>query len=365
MNSFLPLAAENAIFARLALRQADFSLDVDLCLPALGVTALFGPSGAGKTTLLRCLAGLNRAAGHLRVKGECWQDDAAGVFLPAHRRPLGMVFQDARLFRHLTVRGNLEYGWRRLPAAQRPLLSPIIDLLGLQPLLPRLPADLSGGEAQRVAIGRALAVAPQLLLLDEPLAALDLAKKREILPYLEALRDTLKLPLVYVSHAGDEVARLADQVVMLKDGRVLCAGDVNATLARVDLTLPVGEDLGVVLQGRVAARDESWGLAQAAFTGGALWLRDEGLALGQSLRVRVLARDVSLALSEASGSSILNCLPAVVEELLPDIHPAQLLVRVKIGEAPLLARITRKSAALLQLAPGQPVWAQIKAAALL
>jgi molybdate transport system ATP-binding protein len=355
----------HTIKARFRLAYPDFSLDVDLELPGRGVTALFGPSGSGKTTLLRLIAGLARTAdGYLCMRGEVWQDGAN--FLPTHRRPLGYVFQEASLFPHLSARGNLDYGMKRAEAClDRAAFDHVIDLLGIGGLLDRRPHQLSGGERQRVAIARALALKPRLLLMDEPLAALDLARKQEILPYLERLHDELDIPVLYVSHAPDEVARLADHIVVLEAGRALAQGPLRDTLARVDLPIKLGEDAGVVLDTVVEERDPDWHLAHVRFAGGGIWVRDGGHAIGQAVRVRILARDVSLALARHTGTSILNILPAVVVEIAPDAHPAQALVRLDMGGSPLLARLTRRSAAALGLAPGQSVYAQVKAVALL
>ena len=352
------------IHARFNLGFKDFSLNVDLEMPGRGVTALFGHSGSGKTTLLRCIAGLERApAGYLSVDGEVWQD--AATFVPTHRRPLGYVFQEASLFPHLSVRRNLEYGLKRVaPAARKVSLDHAVDLLGIGPLLDRLPERLSGGEKQRVAIARALAISPRILLMDEPLAALDLARKQEILPYLERLHDELEIPILYVSHAPDEVARLADYIVAMEHGRVAAQGPLGETLARLDLPIRLGEDAGVVLEGEIAELDQAWHLARVASAGGSLWVRDNGLPVGQHVRVRILARDISLALEPHSDSSILNVLPARVEQLADDTHPALALVKLNAAGAPLVARITRRSAARLELRPGQAVWAQIKAVAL-
>ncbi len=352
------------IQARFKLAFPEFTLDVDLDLPGRGVTALFGHSGSGKTTLLRCIAGLEKVpGGYLRVGDGIWQDDHA--CLPVHRRPIGYVFQEASLFPHLTVRRNLEYGLKRVESSARKVsLDQAVELLGIGHLLDRQPDRLSGGEKQRVAIARALAVSPRLLLMDEPLAALDLARKQEILPYLERLHDELEIPLLYVSHAPDEVARLADHIVVMDQGRTVASGPLTDTLARLDLPIRLGEDAGVVLDAAVAERDAQWGLARAAFEGGAVWVRDGGHAIGQHVRVRILARDVSLALTRHTGTSILNILPAAVEAMVEDGHPALALVRLSVGDSPLLARLTRRSAHALELAPGKRVYAQIKAVAL-
>jgi len=343
-----------------------FTLDVDLHLPGRGVSALFGASGSGKTTCLRAIAGLEHApGGYLDVNGEVWQDDNSGLFVPTCQRPIGYVFQEASLFPHLTVRRNLEYGMRRVPEAARKVsLQQAVELLGIAPLLERMPDRLSGGEKQRVAIARALATSPRILLMDEPLAALDLKRKQEILPYLERLHDELEIPLIYVSHAPDEVARLADHLVVLEQGRALASGSLSETLARLDLPIRLGEDAGVVLEGEIAELDAEWHLARVAFAGGSLWVRDNGIPIGQHVRVRILARDISIALETHPDVSILNVLPATVEQLADDTHPALALVRLNAGGAALVARITRRSAAKLELRPGLNVWAQIKAVAL-
>ena len=355
------------ITVRLRRERPGFSLDVDLALPGRGVTALFGPSGAGKTTLLRSIAGLEAGVtGAVAVNGEVWQDSSQGTWLPPHRRRVGFVFQDADLFAHLDVRGNLAYGERRArvaaPARHR---DEVIELLGLGALLDRRPATLSGGERRRAAIARALLVEPAVLLLDEPMAGLDAARRHEILPWLERLHRQAALPILYVTHDVDEVARLADHLVVLASGRVAAAGPLGQVLARLDPPLPLGDEAGVVLEAVIGMRDEPWQLCRADFTGGGLWLADRGKAAGSRVRVRVLARDVSLALTSPQGSSILNALPGQVDGIVDDAHPALALVRVRLGEAALLARVTRRSVASLGLAPGSRVWAQVKSAAVM
>lgn len=351
------------IEARFRLDWTGFSLDVDLALPGRGVTALFGHSGSGKTTLLRCVAGLEKAqGGRLRVGGEVWQEN--GHFLPTHKRALGYVFQEASLFPHLTVRNNLAYGLKRAGAG-KVSLDQAVELLGIGHLLERKPDRLSGGERQRVAIARALALSPKILLMDEPLAALDHDRKQEILPYLERLHDELEIPVLYVSHAPDEVARLADHLVALEGGRVVAQGPLAETLARLDLPIRLGEDAGVVIDAVIGARDEAWHLIRADFAGGGLWVRDTGLAIGHRVRVRILARDVSLALAHQQDTSILNMLPGTVSGIADDSHPALSLIRVETGGTPIVSRVTRRSAAALGLAPGKPVWVQVKAVALI
>ncbi|THG84460.1 molybdenum ABC transporter ATP-binding protein [Pseudomonas sp. A-1] len=377
MSAALELAAANSantasapadgIRARFRLDYAGFVLDVDLQLPGRGVTALFGHSGSGKTTCLRCVAGLERASvAHLEVNGELWQDSERGLFVPTHRRALGYVFQEASLFPHLSVRRNLEYGLKRIDkATQRVSWERVIELLGIGHLLERMPGRLSGGERQRVGIARALLTSPRLLLMDEPLAALDLKRKHEILPYLERLHDELDIPVLYVSHSPDEVARLADHVVLLDQGRVVAQGPLQQTLARLDLPTALGEDAGVVIEARVADHDPAYHLTRLVFPGGAVLVARRPEAVGHKLRFRVHARDVSLALSRCEDSSITNVLAATVCELAEADTPAHVLVRLDAGGTPLLARITRRSSDHLGLAPGLQLWAQIKAVALL
>lgn len=356
-----------AIVARLRRPLADFALDVSLELPAAGVTALFGPSGAGKTTLLRVIAGLDRRArGSLVVGGATWLDTDAGVFLPPHRRPVGYVFQDADLFPHLDVRANLLYGARRVHRTpDRDRLGAVVAMLGLGDLLARRPATLSGGERRRAAIARALLVEPALLLLDEPLTGLEAARRDEILPWLERLHREAAIPILYVSHAVAEVARLADHLVVIERGRVASAGPLAGTLAALGAGLPVGEDAGVVLEAVVGGLDGAWHLCRADFAGGSVWLPDHGRLPGGPLRLRIRADDVGLAAVAAAHASVQNQLPAVVESIGDGGHPALALVRIRVGATPLLARVTRRSVGALGLAPGTTVVAQVKAAAIL
>ncbi|HEY1229781.1 MAG TPA: molybdenum ABC transporter ATP-binding protein, partial [Ramlibacter sp.] len=259
---------------QLALHRGGFALDVDIALPAHGITALFGPSGSGKTTVLRCVAGLERARGQVRVGGRDWQDASGRTCLAAWQRPVGYVFQEASLFPHLDVRGNLRYAQKRAPVRGAPVsLDTVIELLGIGHLLDRDTHGLSGGERQRVAIARALATQPELLLLDEPLASLDPARRREVLPWLEHLRDELRIPMLYVTHASDEAARQADTLVLMDHGRVVAQGPLAQMLARGDLPLAADDDAGAVLHATVAERDARWHLVRVAFEGGSLWLR--------------------------------------------------------------------------------------------
>ena len=357
--------ASASIQVRFRIAYPGFSLAADLSLPGKGVSALFGHSGSGKTTLLRAIAGLERhPGGYLAVNGEVWQDQQ--TFLPTHQRPLGYVFQEASLFPHLSVRDNLDYGRKRIPAAARRVdLEQALALLGIEHLLERRPDKLSGGERQRVAIARALLTSPKLLLMDEPLAALDLQRKAEILPYLTRLRQELDIPVLYVSHSPDEVARLADHLVLLDDGKVVASGPLAETLARLDLPIALGDDAGVVVEGSVAHHDPAYHLLALDFPGGQVQVAHGPAAPGQRLRFQVRARDVSLALTPQTDSSILNRVPATVVALAEADTPAHVLIRLNAGGTPLLARITRRSQDQLGLEPGKQVWAQIKAVALL
>ena len=354
------------IRARFCLERADFCLDLDLDLPGRGITALFGHSGSGKTTCLRAMAGLERApGGYFAIGDEIWQDEANGIFVPTHRRALGYVFQEASLFPHLSVRGNMAFGLRRsAPAERRFDLDSVADLLGIGALLDRRPDGLSGGERQRVAIARALLAAPRLLLMDEPLAALDLKRKLEILPYLERLHDELSIPVIYVSHAPDEVARLADHLVLLEDGKVVASGPLSDTLARADLPPAFADDAGVVLDTTLSTH-EADNLSQLDFADGSLHVGRRSEVPGSRLRCRIHARDVSIALERPRASSIVNILPAIVQAIAPTDTPGHVLVQMRIGATPLLARITERSQRELGISPGLAVWAQIKGVALL
>jgi molybdate transport system ATP-binding protein len=375
-SSPIPLACANArageaIEARFLVEHHGFSFDLDLTLPGRGVTAVFGHSGSGKTTLLRCLAGLVRPKqGKLVVNGETWLDTERNIFLPTHKRPLGYVFQEASLFAHLSVKKNLRFGLDRVAAAERRVdLAQAADLLGIGHLLARMPAGLSGGERQRVGIARALLTSPRLLLLDEPLASLDQKRKLEILPYLERLHDELDIPMLYVSHAPEEVARLADHLVLLEAGRALASGPIADTLARLDLPLAFIDDASVVLEGVVAEHDARYGLLSLMLPGKRAALRfvHDPLEAGKTLRVTVKARDVSLmtGIYEHEFSSVLNVLPAKVIEIKDDANPAQAVVRLDVDGSPLLARVTRYSLDRLEIAAGMQVWAQVKAVSLL
>jgi len=354
----------SGIRAQFVLQRDSFALNAEFSAPAAGVIALFGPSGSGKTTLLRCIAGLERAQGSLHVNGETWQDEK--TFMPVHRRPLGYVFQEASLFPHLSVRANLEYGYKRIaPAERRVQLEQVVEWMGLRHLIARGDvASLSGGERQRVAIGRALLTSPRILLMDEPLSALDTNSKQEILPYLERLHRELNIPVLYVSHAMDEVARLADHLVLMEKGRVIASGTLHETLARLDLPTAHFDDAGAVIEAVVAQQDETYHLTRVDFAGAHLWVSKVDLPFGTRIRARVLARDVSIATQAPQGSSINNILNARIDELC-DEGPDKVIVRMKVGDSnTLLARITRRSRDHLGLQVGMYVCAQVKSVAL-
>ncbi|MDP1657188.1 MAG: molybdenum ABC transporter ATP-binding protein [Hylemonella sp.] len=354
------------------LERTGFTLDVDLHLPARGVSVLFGPSGSGKTSCLRVLAGLEpQAQGVVRVDGELWQDSAQRVMRPVHQRALGYVFQEASLFDHLSVRDNLMYGFQRTPpAARRHAWDHGLELLGIAHLLERSPLDLSGGERQRVAIARALATSPRVLLMDEPLASIDAARKNEILPWLEQLHAQLDIPVVYVTHSSDELARLADHVVLLGEGRALCSGPVMELMTRLDLPLARGDAAAALIEAHVVGHSPEDCLSELAFDGGRLLLPQTSSAVlpqGTPVRVRIQARDVSLSLQAPEHSSVLNVLSATVVEVVDDA-PGQVLVGLRLGHGPtaarLLSRISQLSARRLGITPGQAVFVQIKGVAM-
>ncbi len=354
------------IEAQFRLPFPDFTLEVDLQLPAKGVTALFGHSGSGKTTLLRCIAGLECAPqGFLRVNGKLWQDSKQDVFLPTHQRSLGYVFQEASLFPHLNVRKNLEFGRKRVSFLRNPAgLAQAVELLGISHLLERMPDKLSGGERQRVAIARALAVSPQVLLMDEPLAALDLKRKQEILPFLTRLQGELAIPILYVTHSPQEVTQLADYLVVLEAGKVVASGMLAETLTQLDSPMAQGKQASTVLQVTVCGHEPEFHLSQVQFAGGIVHLPQQHTAIGTALRLRVYARDVSITLQQPVQTSILNVLPATITGMAHDAA-GRTMVRLNMGGVPLLSHITRKSASVLGLEKGMQVFAQIKATAIL
>ncbi|QNP49641.1 molybdenum ABC transporter ATP-binding protein [Diaphorobacter aerolatus] len=367
MNSHdTPASNERRLRARFQLARANFGLDVDLDLPGHGVTALFGPSGCGKTTCLRAMAGLERAQGSMRVNDEAWQDDARGLWMPTHKRRLGYVFQEASLFPHLSVRQNIEYGMRRTPAPERKVaLEQAVELLGIAALMDRRPDTLSGGERQRVAIARALAASPQLLLMDEPLAALDAQRKLEVLPYLDRLHRSLDIPVIYVSHSPDEVARLATHMVLMDAGRVIANGATQSLMSRLDLPLAHGDTASALIRAAVLSHDPADQLLTLESAAGLLHLPTaRPHAIGETLTLRVMAREVSLSRAPLQDSSVLNSLTARISAITPE-GPGQVLVSLDASGVTLLARITSRSCRQLALAVGDTVHAHIKAVLLL
>ena len=355
----------NTIEVCLQHKQGNFQLDVQFNTSAAGITALFGRSGCGKTTVLRAIAGLLKAdQGTVKINGEIWQD--AQQFLPTHQRPIGYVFQEASLFLHLSVRHNLEYGWRRVPKAQRRIkFDTVVELLGVTPLLKRATHRLSGGERQRVAIARALLTSPQLLLMDEPLSALDHTAKQAILPYLETLHDELSIPSLYVSHDPNEVARLADNMVFLDKGHVKAYGEAADLLTRLDLPVAGYDEAAAMLEGKVSTHDHTYHLTWISMDGGRVAVSRENLPVGHYARVQILARDVSLSLRPHSDTSIINILPGKIVDTR-EINPSQVLVRLELLDGQtLLSRITRRSAVGLGIHEGMMVYAQVKSVALM
>ena len=346
------------------LKREEFVLDAALELPSRGVSSLFGPSGCGKTTVLRTIAGLERHEhAKLVVNGETWQDGK--LFIPPHKRPVGYVFQEPSLFDHLDVRSNIEFGAKRLDAGeQRIPVGQAIELLGVENLLHRRPATLSGGEKQRVAIARALAVSPRLLLMDEPLAAVDVTRKQEILPWIDSLHRELDIPVIHVSHLPEEVGRLADHLVLMERGRVMASGPVNELFTRLDLPLSHEQGAFSVIDARMAGHELQDHLSRIEFPGGEFLVPLHDRPAGSPVRLSVAARDVSLTLERQSGTSILNILETVVEAITPQ-GEARSLVRLRAGEMPLLAAITARSCRELGLTPGKTVYAQVKSVALL
>ena len=343
-------------------RRGDFTLEVDIRAPSTGVLALFGRSGSGKTTLVQVIAGLIKAdESRIVIDDAVLEDTRARRFVPPEQRRIGYVFQDARLFPHLSVAGNLQFGMRRARAtADARLWDQVISLLGLQTLLDRRVQQLSGGERQRVALGRALLTQPRLLIMAEPLAAIDVARRNEVLPYLERLRDEFALPIIYVSHDFDEVMRLADHVVLLDAGRVAAQGDVGSMSLEPRLRQIVGADaVGAVLNGEVESVSSS-GLATVRVGRARLSVNKTQVQAGMRVRVQLLARDLILAIEPPRGLSVRNVIEGRVIEVSRDDHETD-LVRVDIGDAAVMARVTRAASEELHLAPGLPVWVLVKA----
>ncbi len=349
----------DVIQIRVDLNRPNFKLYCDLVLPGRGITILYGPSGSGKTTLLRCVAGLESSfKGRIAIGQDIWHDSEQKQSSPVWQRPIGYVFQEASLFEHLSVEQNLHFGLKRSPSKHP--LEHSIELLGIGALLERRPESLSGGERQRVAIARALATDPRLLLLDEPMAALDEARRQDIMPWLERLRDELHTPMLYVTHSSQEAARMGDHMVLLKNGQVTRSGDVADVFSRVD-----DHDTGAILTARVVSKDSSWQLAELACEDITLWTADHNLAIDQTVRLRIAARDVSISTSKPMNTSIQNQITGRIIAIENDSQPSHALVTIGCGKTQLFARVTRKAVHTLGLSVEQKVWAQVKAVALL
>jgi len=340
-----------------------FILNANFKIPDQGVTVIYGSSGSGKTTLLRAIAGLEESKdGYLKLGNLIWQDET--TFVKTHRRQIGYVFQDAALFEHLNVRGNLDYAIKRTSVLNKEYINSIYSLLDIESLMDRDTKQLSGGEKQRVAIARALLVKPKVLLLDEPLSALDVKRKNEILPYLDSLHNQLDIPILYVTHSQDETSRLADHLMLIEDGKIIGSGPIDEMLTSFDMPLSHSYDAISIIHAKVISRDPDFNLMRLEFSGGKFVVPDNGLPTESLVRIRVAARDVSLTKNKQTDTSILNIFPAVVEEIVPE-GKAQVMVRLKMNEVVLLACLTRKSSSTLNLENGLNVFVQVKSVAIL
>jgi molybdate transport system ATP-binding protein len=359
-------AKQQSLELNLQLSRINFALQVNLTLPASGITVLFGASGSGKTTLLRCVAGLEQSQGRITLGNTLWQDSEQKHWTPPHQRDLGYVFQEASLFDHLNVKANVQYGLQRTkkPGSQA-ALDTALQLLGIQHLLTRTPSTLSGGERQRVAIARALATQPAILLLDEPLASLDAARRHEILPWLERLHAELHIPMLYVTHSMQELTRLADYVVLLDQGKVHMQGTVTQILSNPQFAVLAGAEAGAMVQGLLTAHDPLYHLSAVDIDGVTLWVRKLDKTIGTPVRLHILARDVSLSTNAPAGGSIQNQMHGVITGVHPDNHPATCLLTLDCQQQTILARVTHKALDTMHLRVGEGVWVQIKTAALL
>ena len=347
-------------------REDGFKLECSFDFPNSGITVLFGASGSGKTTVLRCIAGLERAQGYVKVDGVYWQNDEQRLFLPTWERPLGYVFQEASLFPHLTAKQNIEFAVKRSKSTDaRSRMEEAIDLLGIRGLLRRKPAQLSGGERQRVAIARAVATEPKIMLFDEPLAALDFKRKSEIMPWLEKLKTNLKIPMLYVTHSAEEVLHLADNLIVMEDGRIKTSGALTDVLANIDLPIKIGEDTGVLLKGKIVSKDKEWSLMTVDCGNIALHIGDNGQPIGSPASLRILAREVVFAKEQPSGLSVQNAFEGVVEEISVQKDSSGALIRANCSGQIILGKLTRKALSELDIKEGSQIWLLIKSVALL
>ena len=351
------------IECKIKVQLESFMLDANFSIPDRGITVVFCPSGSGKTTLLRAIAGLEKSdKGFLKIGDSVWQKGED--FLATHKRQIGYVFQDAALFDHLDVKGNLNFVVKRAIGLKEDFIESIHNLLEIKTLLNRKTTQLSGGEKQRVAIARALLTNPKILLLDEPLSALDLKRKNEILPYLDSIHNDLEIPILYVTHSQDEMSRLADHLLLIEDGNIVGSGPVNDMLTRFDMPLSHGGDAVSIIEAEVLKRDSEFNLMHLDFLGGQFIVPDNSFPVQTKVRIRVVARDVSLTKSKQVDTSILNIFPAMVQEIVNE-GEAQVMVRLQIKETILLACITRKSSYKLRLEKGSEVFVQVKSVAIL
>ena len=351
------------IECKIKVQLESFMLDANFSIPDRGITVVFGPSGSGKTTLLRAIAGLEKSdKGFLKIGDSVWQKGED--FLATHKRQIGYVFQDAALFDHLDVKGNLNFVIKRAIGLKEDFIESIHNLLEIKTLLNRKTTQLSGGEKQRVAIARALLTNPKILLMDEPLSALDLKRKNEILPYLDSIHNDLEIPILYVTHSQDEMSRLADHLLLIEDGNIVGSGPVNDMLTRFDMPLSHGGDAVSIIEAEVLKRDSEFNLMHLDFLGGQFIVPDNSFPVQTKVRIRVVARDVSLTKSKQVDTSILNIFPAMVQEIVNE-GEAQVMVRLQIKETILLACITRKSSYKLRLEKGSEVFVQVKSVAIL
>ena len=351
------------IECKIKVQLESFMLDANFSIPDRGITVVFGPSGSGKTTLLRVIAGLEKSdKGFLKIGDSVWQKGED--FLATHKRQIGYVFQDAALFDHLDVKGNLNFVIKRAIGLKEDFIESIHNLLEIKTLLNRKTTQLSGGERQRVAIARALLTNPKILLLDEPLSALDLKRKNEILPYLDSIHNDLEIPILYVTHSQDEMSRLADHLLLIEDGNIVGSGPVNDMLTRFDMPLSHGGDAVSIIEAEVLKRDSEFNLMHLDFLGGQFIVPDNSFPVQTKVRIRVVARDVSLTKSKQVDTSILNIFPAMVQEIVNE-GEAQVMVRLQIKDTILLACITRKSSYKLRLEKGSEVFVQVKSVAIL
>lgn len=351
------------IECKIKIKLEGFTLDAQFSIPDKGITVVFGASGSGKTTLLRAIAGLEKSdKGYLKIGDSVWQK--GNHFVPTHKRQIGYVFQGAALFDHLDVRGNLDYAIKRTNGLSKDFIGSIYTLLDIKALLNRTTSQLSGGEKQRVAIARALLANPKILLLDEPLSALDLKRKNEILPYLDSLHNQLGIPILYVTHSQDETSRLADHIMLIEGGKIIGNGPVNDMLTRFDMPMSHSSDAISIIDAWVMNREPEFNLMHLEFSGGQFIVPDNGLSIESLVRIRVAARDVSLTKKKQIDTSILNIFPAVVEEIVPE-GKAQVMVRLSLNGVVLLACLTTKSASMLDLESGLSVFVQVKSVAIL